>query len=341
MLRGVYEDNRRIRDGGLAELGRRRRRLTLGAAAILSLILVAVVASEITGDPPIERGGDAGARTILGANLPVPDLRFDAMFDARFELSPPMDQAELSKLMSGSTPLAALFDLQVRTIVLDPGHGGADPGAVGLRQTLEKDITLDVALRLRRRLEQHGYTVLMTRSEDTTLSLRERVEFANSQATDLFVSIHANSFPDEPVNALETYYFGANTEDLLLRLAEKENQGADYSVADFNSMIRRLSTTVKLQESRHLAYAIQRSLIQNTRQILPDVADWGAKAGPFVVLLGSDAPSVLAEIAVLTNTEQVDHLRSSAHREQLAGFIEEGVLNYLIDRKNRDTSAPQ
>jgi N-acetylmuramoyl-L-alanine amidase len=333
MLRGVYEDNRRIKDGGAAGRARRRRRLTLGVAAVLSLVLLLVVASELAGTDAEGSGLSPGATTILDANLPVPS--------SSFELGPILNESEFRELLADSTPLATLFGLQIRTIVLDPGHGGSDPGAVGLRRTLEKDITLDVALRLRRRLEQRGYDVLMTRTEDQALTLRERVEFANSRPTDLFVSIHANSFPDEPTNALETYYFGANTARVLLRLAETENQGSDYTVADFNDMIQRLSSTVKLQESRHLALAIQRSLVTNTRRILPDVADWGAKAGPFVVLLGSDAPSVLAEISVLTNNDQVNRLRSSAHREQLAGFIEEGVLNYLIERTSRDTSAPQ
>lgn len=336
MLRGVYEDNRRIKEGSAADMVRRRRKATMMSAFGLAALLIVVVSVQMffsATTPESASGQREGVVSILDANLP----ELAPLPDAELTFDPDEFQA----LMSGDTPIAALFDLQVRTIVIDPGHGGQDPGALGLRGTAEKDVTLDVADRLRRRLERRGYTVLMTRESDSTVSLRERVEFANSQATDLFVSIHANSFPDEPVNALETYYFGANTDETLLRLAEAENEGADYTLADFNSMIRRLSSTVKLQESRRLALAVQRSMVSNTRAMIPDVQDWGVKPGPFVVLLGSDAPSILAEISVLTNATQAERLRTSAHREQLAAFLEEGILKYLVDRGQRQTSTPQ
>lgn len=334
MLRRVYEENRRIKDGGAAEAATRRRHATLWAGGVVLTLLLVVVGLQVFGqDVEVESAPDFGATTILDANLPVLDVGPEA--DAG------LDPDQFREMLKGSTPLAALFDLQVRTIVLDAGHGGEDPGAIGLEDVWEKDVTLDVARRLRRRLQQRGYTVLMTRDGDETVSLRERVEFANRQPTDLFVSIHANSFPDAPVNALETYYFGANTERTLLRLAEAENQGSDYTLADFNDMIRRLSSTVKLQESRRLATAVQRSLVSNTRLIAPNVQDWGVKAGPFVVLLGSDAPSILAEISVLSNAAQANRLQTEAHREQLAAFLEEGVLNYLVDRSRRQPTSTQ
>ncbi|MFT4604100.1 MAG: N-acetylmuramoyl-L-alanine amidase [Rhodothermales bacterium] len=334
MLRRVYEDNRRVRDGGAAEAALRRRNATLWAGGVVLILLLVVVGVQFLGEEPGEAAApDFGALTILEANLPVLDVGPDP--DAG------LDPDQFREMLKGSTPVAALFDLQVRTIVLDAGHGGVDPGAIGLKDVREKDVTLDVARRLQRRLEQRGYTVLMTRDDDETVSLRDRVEFANRQPTDLFVSIHANSFPDAPVNALETYYFGANTERTLLRLAEAENQGSDYTLADFNDMIRRLSSTVKLQESRRLATAVQRSLVSNTRIEAPNVQDWGVKAGPFVVLLGSDAPSILAEISVLSNAAQAGRLQTEAHREQLAAFLEEGVLNYLVDRSRRQPTSTQ
>jgi N-acetylmuramoyl-L-alanine amidase len=120
-------------------------------------------------------------------------------------------------------------------------------------------------------------------------------------------------------------------------VAEKENVGADYTVADFNDMIGRVSTTVKLQESRQLARAIQRSVFGNKRQLDLAVANWGVKSGPFVVLLGSSAPSVLAEIGVLSHPEDEKRLQTAAHREQLASYMEEGILTYLISR-TRDGS---
>lgn len=324
MLRAVYEENRRIAEEEAAGREARRRRYVGGfGILIVALGIVAIIAGETTprasSDP-----AEGFASAIFRADLPVVDTS-----DADDAWVP---EEEYRALLSQDTPLATLFDLQVRTIVLDPGHGGADPGAVGTAGTLEKDVALDVATRLARRLRMHGYRVLMTREGDETVSLRERVEFANANPTDLFVSIHLNDFPADSVSAVETYYFGANTGDRSLRVAETENHGADYTLADFNGMIRRVSTTMKLQESRLLARAIQRSVYENKRQLDLPVANWGAKSGPFVVLLGSEAPSVLAEVGVLSHPEDEARLRSDAHREQLAMFMEEGILTYLISR---------
>lgn len=292
------------------------------------LIVALGVVAIVVGETPVRSGRDAteagSPNAILGADLPVVDTS-----DADESWVP---ESEYRALLAQETPLATLFDLQVRTIVIDPGHGGADPGAIGVSGIYEKDVTLDVATRLARRLRSHGYRVLMTRTGDETRSLRERVDFANAEATDLFVSIHLNDLPVDTVNVVETYYFGANTGDRSLRVAETENLGADYTLADFNRMIRRVSTTMKLQESRHLARAIQRSVYGNKRRLDIPVSNWGAKSGPFVVLLGSEAPSVLAEIGVLSHPEDEHRLRSDAHREQLAMFMEEGILTYLISR---------
>jgi N-acetylmuramoyl-L-alanine amidase len=333
MLRAVYEENRRIAEDDARTREVRRRRY-IGGVGMLVVAMGAVVifVGESSSLRAPDRSDMASPTAIFGADLPVVDTS-----DAEDDWVP---EEEYRALLAQDTPLAALFSLRVRTIVLDPGHGGVDPGAVGPSGALEKDITLDVALRLARRLEDHGYRVLMTRKDDRTISLRERVEFANSRPTDLFVSIHLNELPIDSVNMVETYFFGANTESRSLRVAEKENSGADYTVADFNGMIRRVSTTMKLQESRQLARAIQRSVFTNKRQLDLEVANWGVKSGPFVVLLGSEAPSALAEIGVLSHPEDERRLQSAAHREQLATFMEEGILTYLISR-TRDGSGSE
>ena len=333
MLRAVYEENRRIAEDDAHNREVRRRRY-IGGVGMLIVALGAVIifAGESSTIQAPDRSGAVSSTAIFGAELPVVDTS-----DADESWVP---EEEYLALLAQETPLATLFDLKVKTIVLDPGHGGVDPGAVGPSGTFEKDIALDVALRLARRLENHGYRVLMTRKNDRTMSLRERVDFANANPTDLFVSIHLNDFPSDSVNVVETYFFGANSERRSLRVAEKENVGADYTVADFNNMIRRVSTTVKLQESRHLARSIQRSVFGNKRQLELPVASWGVKSGPFVVLLGSEAPSVLAEIGVLSHPEDERRLQTAAHREQLASFVEEGILTYLISR-TRDGAGPE
>ena len=229
--------------------------------------------------------------------------------------------------------VADLFNLHVNTIVIDAGHGGHDPGALGAEGTQEKDITLDLARRLRDRLQaRDDYQILMTRESDRFVALGDRVTFANERAADLFVSIHINWLPDEDVAPLETYYFGMRGDATALQLAHGENSTSEYSVAEFNQMLQRAGNTVKFEESRDLAEAIQGSLLTTVRQTNADVSDWGVKAGPFVVLLGVDAPAVLAEVAALSNPDEESRLHSDAHREALARALEEGIVAYLDSR---------
>ncbi len=233
----------------------------------------------------------------------------------------------------GVLPIAELFNLQVNTIVIDPGHGGRDPGALGPAGGREKDVTLDVALRLRDRLvRRHGARVLLTRETDTEVPLGERVAFANEHGADLFVSVHVNSIPDAAVAPLETYYFGLQADDTTLRLAHGENAAADYSVAEFNALLQRAGNTVKFQESKELAVAVQQSLVETVRRTNAAASDWGVKAGPFVVLLGVEAPAILAEVAAISNPDEEARLDTDAHRERLARSLEEGIAAYLQDR---------
>ena len=169
------------------------------------------------------------------------------------EYLPFLNQADFS--------LREIFGLKIRTIVIDPGHGGEDPGTSGEFGTREKDITLDIARRLQQRLGRYdGYCVLLTRTEDETLSLESRIEFANLQRADLFVSIHVNNIPNKPYSIIETYYFGPNTDRGALSLAEKENSGTQYTVSDFKAMVQKISNTLKYQEAKVLARAIQKNL---------------------------------------------------------------------------------
>jgi N-acetylmuramoyl-L-alanine amidase len=225
---------------------------------------------------------------------------------------------------------ATLYGLEVRTIVIDPGHGGRDPGAVGQLGTFEKDLALQVAHILRRRLERYpGYRILLTREEDVRMTKSERVAFANENDADLFISLHFNSIPDRAVTSVETYYFGTTSDEAILRKVERENRESGYSMAEFREMVQRLATDIKLEESRRLADSIQESLYSNMRLIDTSLRDWGVKTAPFVVLLGVEAPSVLAELACLSNLEEEIRLNSEEHLESLATFLEEGIVRYL------------
>jgi len=319
ILREVYEDNKRVTERSW------QRRPNGGGVPrwVLAIGILAVVAFGIW----IMDSGTAGEQASTAGEPPSVSLAVPEDSISGFEENTPVD---LSGLADADVALSELFDLTVRTVVIDAGHGGTDPGASGSEGLQEKTITLDVASRLGRRLEsEHGLKVIQTRETDEYLSLRERAELTNASEADLFVSIHVNYFPSEPVYALETFYFGAEADGSALRLAELENQNSDYSVAEFNRMIGSLGNQVKLQESRRLARAVQSSLLRNTRMLNEEVDDWGIKSAPFVVLIGVDAPSILAEIGVISNEDEEARLATPEYREQLALFLEEGVVNYL------------
>jgi N-acetylmuramoyl-L-alanine amidase len=231
--------------------------------------------------------------------------------------------------------LRTIFGLKIRTLVIDPGHGGEDPGTSGELGTREKDITLDIARRLQQRLSRYdGYDILLTRTEDKTLSLEDRIEFANGHGADLYVSIHVNNIPDKPYSIIETYYFGPNSDRDVLSLAEKENSGSPYSVGDFKVMLQKINNTLKYQEAKVLARAIQRNLFDNMHRSDDQVYDYGVKMAPFIVLLGVDMPSVLTEVTCLSDPREEKKLQGEAYREDIARCLEEGIVQYLQIKNN-------
>jgi N-acetylmuramoyl-L-alanine amidase len=236
-------------------------------------------------------------------------------------------------LNNESVRLSSVFGLDVQTIVIDPGHGGRDPGAIGAMGTKEKDIVLDIALGLRDKLEKSGeYKVILTRDSDITMSLAERVEFANSGRTDLFISLHVNALPQRRENLIETYYYGPPSDEETLRIAEQENRGSGLLTKDFENMIKKIGNTFKEQESATLATAIQHSLFTNVKKYDKDIADAGIKIAPFVVLLGVDAPSVLVEISCISKKQEELKLNMPAYRDEITSFLAEGTIHYLARR---------
>lgn len=236
-------------------------------------------------------------------------------------------------LNDSSVRLSSVFGLDVQTIIIDPGHGGKDPGAIGAMGTQEKNIVLDIALELRDKLKQSGkYNVFLTRESDTYLSLAERVAFANSGRTDLFISLHINALPQKRVNLIETYYYGPPSDEETLRLAEQENRGSGFQTKDFADMIKKIGNTFKEQESANLAAAIQESLFTNIKNYDEDIGNAGIKFAPFVVLLGVDAPSILVEISCISNKQEEIKLNQATYRSAVTSFLVEGIIHYLASR---------
>lgn len=226
--------------------------------------------------------------------------------------------------------LSSLFGLGVKTVVIDPGHGGRDPGAIGAKGTMEKEITLDVSIKLKERLDiLEQFNVLLTRNEDITLSLADRVAFAKRNNADLFVSIHVNALPNKSVNIIETYYFGAPRSPETLRLAELENSGSHFSLAELDLILADFEDTLKRQESAKLAKLIQGSLFKNIKRQDAQVLNIGIKMAPFVVLSQTGVPSVLVEISCISKLEQEAKLASVNYRSDIAGYLKDGISAYL------------
>ncbi|MEN8107449.1 MAG: N-acetylmuramoyl-L-alanine amidase [Pseudomonadota bacterium] len=235
-------------------------------------------------------------------------------------------------------PMAELFSLKVRTIVIDPGHGGIDPGATGRQGLMEKDVALDIAKKLQDKLEKTGnYRVILTREEDKKVYLKERVAFAKDIRADLFISIHINSLPEEAadLNYVETYYFGPHTDKRSLELAQKENHDSDFAMGDFREIIAKIGDTLKTEESRDLANAIHRRLYSGLRSHNNELIDAGTKTGPYMVLLGVEVPSVLVEISCISNIAEETRLSKPRYRDSVAAFLKTGIVEYLEHRGNR------
>lgn len=217
-----------------------------------------------------------------------------------------------------------------KTIVIDPGHGGKDPGAHGKHGTLEKDITLKVALKLRYLLsKQPGVRVLMTRDRDVFVELEDRAKFANGNGADLFVSIHVNSHPQRSVRGIEIYHFGEAKDQRALEVAARENGtplnntgvGWEYLVAD-------LLAAKKIEESLDLAWNTKEAMITHLNGHYA-LVDHGVKTAPFYVLRFTSMPSILAEIAYISNSTEENLLRNNTFLTRVAESVLEGVLSYL------------
>lgn len=240
-----------------------------------------------------------------------------------------VDPANYQALAEAGVPLAQLFGLSVRTIVIDPGHGGKDPGAVGKSGIYEKDIALEIAKSLRDRLMKHGtYEVLLTRESDETISLNDRVEYANGNNVDLFISIHINYSPSQQ-SFIETYYFGPTDDSKVAELAKLENADSHYEYGEFKEIIQKIGDTLKFQESRQLAHSVQTSLYGRMKKINKHASDHGIKSAPFVVLLGLDAPSILTEVSCFCNPAEEKRLKTAKYRDNIARFLEQGIVSYL------------
>lgn len=240
----------------------------------------------------------------------------------------PADNAESTA--SSANTLTRALGLKIGRIVIDPGHGGHDTGTIGPTGLREKDVVLDVGLRLRKLLEKNlGSEVFMTRSDDTFIPLEERTAIANQKAADLFVSIHANASRDRSARGIETYYLNFTSNPDALEVAARENSTSQESVHELQDLIKKIALTEKIEESRHFAQLVQRQVYSDLEKDAGELKNRGIKKAPFVVLIGANMPSILAEISFVTNPRDEKLLRKPAYRQKIAQALYEGILKYV------------
>ena len=231
----------------------------------------------------------------------------------------------------GQSTLTRALGLKIGRIVIDAGHGGHDTGTIGPTGLMEKDLCLDVALRLGKIIQQRlpGAEVVFTRADDTFIPLEERTNIANDAKADLFLSIHANSSRDHAARGIETYYLNLKGSAEAMEVAARENASSQEGVHELQDLVKRIARTEKIDESKELAEDIQDSLAKRVEKSGKSIRNRGVRKAPFVVLIGADMPSILTEISFLSNPADERLLKQPEQRQKMAEGLYQGVASYL------------
>lgn len=230
-----------------------------------------------------------------------------------------------------ATRLTKQLGLKVKSIVIDPGHGGKDPGAVGKRSLKEKDIVLKLSKRLQSSLrgKLKGTKVSLTRNKDKFIPLEQRTAIAKSKNADLFISVHVNAAKNKNAKGIETYYLGMSRDEKSRRLAARENATSTKAVSDLEFILQDLIMTAKANDSALLASVVQKRLVTHMKKKYKGIKDLGTKTAPFYVLVSADMPSILIEISFISNPTEWKRLKSDKYINELVAGITDGVLKYL------------
>jgi N-acetylmuramoyl-L-alanine amidase len=233
------------------------------------------------------------------------------------------------RMADGETSLVRALGLKIGRIVIDAGHGGHDSGTLGADGIQEKDVVLDVALRLGKLLHDRlGAEIVYTRADDTFIPLETRTAIANKAQADLFISIHANSSQDASARGVETYYLNFTSDPTALDVAARENAVSDQSIHQLSDLVKKIALKDKIAESREFAADVEGSLYAGLQKGNTGLKDRGVKKAPFVVLIGANMPSILAEISFVTNPKDADQLQQPEYRERVAESLYKGVARY-------------
>ncbi|HYT22968.1 MAG TPA: N-acetylmuramoyl-L-alanine amidase, partial [Candidatus Polarisedimenticolia bacterium] len=231
---------------------------------------------------------------------------------------------------SGDRSLIRALGLKFGKIVIDPGHGGHDTGTIGPHRLLEKELVLEVSRRLGKMLETRlGAEVVYTRKDDTFIPLETRTAIANQEQADLFVSIHANASDDPDARGVETYYLNFTSSKDALEVAARENAVSEKSIHELQDLVKKIALKEKIEESREFASDVQRALHSGLAAKSPGIRDRGVRKAPFIVLIGANMPSILAEISFVSNPGDEHRLRTPEYRQRIAESLYRGISKYV------------
>jgi len=313
LLRGAVQDNIDVLQGVRSTRTIRRHRI-VRPWMLWSLLLVAGMAYLTIPVQVTWRGGGQTANSAsIAQDALVPLADESSAIETALRHPQPLDRAAIP--------------LSIKRIVIDPGHGG-EPGTTAQSGITEKEITLDIALRLRRLAKDSHLEVLLTRDRDRSFSLDKRVAFANENKADLFVSIHVNWMEPQTIRALETYYVGPTDDPATMKLASMENKESAYSLSDYKKILDKIYVDERRDESRTLAKAIQGQLYHSLKPANPLLENRGVRTAPFVVLIGTQMPAVLVEVSCLSNEDEAKLLTKETYRENIALALLQGIRNY-------------
>lgn len=323
LLRELVDENLELRAGGRPRPRRRRRvpralkvlAFLVAPTAVLasSLVLSGAVSPDRQPAPAV---GEPPPAPAAAAPLPIGRIV-------------PAALPELAAPAVPSNPLDGdVFPLAVRRIVLDPGHGGANTGTRTPGGLEEKDLTLEIARRVRKTLAGHSFEVLLTREGDESVTLDDRAAFANRERADIFVSIHVNWFEGVRESGIETYYLGPTDDPFLTRLAAAENRESGHTLAEMRQLLDRIYAGVRQDKSQNLAREIHGALFRSLSRVNPKLTDRGVKKAPFLVLVDTEMPAVLAEVAALSSEAEAAMLEKPLYRDYIADSLAAGIVAY-------------
>ena len=241
-----------------------------------------------------------------------------------------VDVHEAQPNATGDRSLIRALGLKIGKIVIDPGHGGHDTGTIGPHRLLEKELVLEVSRRLGKLLETRlGADVVYTRKDDTFVPLETRTAIANQEQADLFVSIHANASDDPEARGVETYYLNFTSSKDALEVAARENAVSESSIHELQDLVKKIALKEKIEESREFASDVQHALHSGLAAKSPGIRDRGVRKAPFIVLIGANMPSILAEISFVSNPGDEHRLKTSEYRQRIAESLYHGISKYV------------